>query len=127
MILLFEADIRDQGLLNWKTVCEWNKIRMGPINDQCGVEQINSSDYYKVYNNEQLQVAQDSECGVNIGPVTISSISQADDVALISNAIYIFVKEAEHVGTVRSTDGNLPPTSSQGSVYTRKQCFQSFP
>ena len=63
---------------------------MGPIADECGVEQggVNSSEFYKVYNNEQLQVAQNSRFGVPIGPVTISSIGQADDVALISNNIH---------------------------------------
>ena len=63
---------------------------MDPITDQCGVEQggISSSDYYKVYNNQQLQEAQDSLLGVPIGPVTISSIGQADDVVLLSNDIY---------------------------------------
>ena len=94
---LFSTGIHDQGLTmiatrltNRKTVCEWKKILMGPITDECGVEQggISSSDYYKVYNNQQLQEAQESLLGVPIGPVTISSIGQADDVVLLSNDIY---------------------------------------
>ena len=52
---LFETGISDQGLImidkrlaNRKTICEWSKILMGTIKDQCGVEQggVNSSDYY---------------------------------------------------------------------------------
>ena len=187
---LFETGISDQGLImidkrlaNRKTICEWSKILMGPIKDQCGVEQggVNSSDYYKVYNNEQLRAAQESELGVNIGPVTISSIGQADDVVLVSNDIYAlqglldlslnycskynvklspgktkiqvfctksseltafyskivspinvegkiieFVKEAEHVGTVRAVDGNLPHLLSRFSAH-RKQMFAVLP
>ena len=94
---LYQLGIKDQGLLlidqrlkNRRTVCEWNRTLMGPIRDECGVEQggINSADYYKVYNNEQLELAQNSNFGVPLGPVTISGIGQADDVALISNDIY---------------------------------------
>ena len=56
---LYGYGICDQGIIiinerlqNRKTVCEWNKTMMGPIEDECGVEQggINSSDLYKVYN-----------------------------------------------------------------------------
>ena len=63
---------------------------MGPIEDECGVEQggINSSDLYKVSNNEQLEIAQKSCLGVPLGPVTISAIGQADDVVLASNDLY---------------------------------------
>ena len=38
---------------------------------------------------EQLEVAQNSDLGVAIGPVTISCIGQADDVALVSNYIFL--------------------------------------
>ena len=63
---------------------------MGPIEDECGVEQggINSSDLYKVSNNEQLEIAQKSCLGVPLGPVTISAIGQADDVVLVSNDLH---------------------------------------
>ena len=63
---LYEYGIKDQGLIlidqrlkNRRTMCKWNKVLMGPIHDQCGFEQggVNSSDYYKVYNNEQLELA----------------------------------------------------------------------
>ena len=72
------------------TVCEWNKTLMGPIKDECGVEQggINSSDLYKVYNNEQLSLAQDSQFGVPLGPVIISALGQADDVVLLANSLH---------------------------------------
>ena len=91
---LYHYGLQDQGLLiidqrlkNRMTVCEWNKTMMGPIQDECGVEQggKNSSDFYKVYNNEQLDVAQDSGLGVPLGPVVVSAVGQADDVALVAN------------------------------------------
>ena len=42
---------------------------MGPIRDKHGLEQGggNSSDLYKLYNNEQLETAQKSEQGVYLG------------------------------------------------------------
>ena len=45
---------------------------MGPIRDECGVEQggVNSSEFYNVYNNDQLSLAQSSKFGIEIGPVT---------------------------------------------------------
>ena len=46
---------------------------------------VNSSEYYKVYNNEQLKLAESSQFGIEIGPITVSSIGQADDVALIAD------------------------------------------
>ena len=62
---------------------------MGPSSDQTGFEQggINSGDYFKLYNNEQLQLVHDSELGVDISSCTISAIGQADDVILASNDI----------------------------------------
>ena len=47
----------------------------------------NSSDFYKLYNNEQLKTAQASGLGVNLGSCIISAIGQADDVVLCSNSI----------------------------------------
>ena len=94
---LYDLGMRDQSLMlidarlkNRKTVCEWNRTLMGPIKDECGVEQggVNSSEFYKVYNNEQLKLAQSSKFGIEIGPVTISSIGQADDVALVSDDLH---------------------------------------
>ena len=172
---LYHYGIKDQGLLvidqrlkNRKTICEWNGLFMGPIHDEWGLEQggKNSSEYYKVFNNSQLEAAQESALGVDLGgteKLTVSAIGQADDVALVSNDIFSlknllhlsleycrrhhvqlranktklqaysskssdmqayyakvvkpivigdqvinFSDEAEHVGLIRSTKGNLP-------------------
>ena len=80
----------DQRLKNRKTVCEWNRTLMGPIADECGVEQggMISSDMYKVYNDEQLNLAQVSNFGVPLGPVTVSGLGQADDVAHVANDLH---------------------------------------
>ena len=63
---------------------------MGPAGDTTGFEQggVNSSDFYKLYNNEQLKSAQDSKLGVNIGSGVISAIGQADDVLLVSESLH---------------------------------------
>ena len=165
-------------LENRITFCDWNKDLMGPINDEQGLEQggVNSSDLYKVVNNEQLTVPHESDFGVKLidtgapadlrdvaGDVHIASIGQADDTVLLSNDLvklkfllqltinfcnkyhiqlspsktklqayfpsnfsgdkqYLmnsvpitigdstikFVDAAEHVGVIRSVDGNLP-------------------
>ena len=45
-----------------------------------------SSDFYKVFNNIQLEVGQESELGVDLGgpnPLVVSPIGQADDVMLV--------------------------------------------
>ena len=49
---------------------------MGPAKDTTGFEQggLNSSDYYKLYNNDQLTSAQSSGLGVDIGSDVISGI-----------------------------------------------------
>ena len=72
-------------LCNRRTFCEWDKTIMGPIHDQHGTEQggINSSDLYKLYNNELLEVLQSSKQGVYLGDgLVVSAIGQADDVVL---------------------------------------------
>ena len=64
---------------------------MGPIFDQWGLEQggINSSEFYKIYNNDQIKDAQDTTLGVSItDPHVISAIAQADDIALLSDDIF---------------------------------------
>ena len=95
----------DQRLKNRKTICEWDSVLMGPISDEWGVEQggQHSSDLYKVFNNSQLETAQDSKLGVDLGGKAvlggeadldsgsdniIFAIGQADDVAIISNDIF---------------------------------------
>ena len=72
----------DDRLKNRETFCEWNKSLMGPIRDSRGVEQggVNSDNFYKMVNNEQVQTSQDSELGVTIGDITVSCVAQADDV-----------------------------------------------
>ena len=149
-------------LSNRKTYCDWNQTLMGPIYDEHGEEQggVNSSDFYKLYNNELLESLQKSLQGVKMGRnLTISGVGQADDVMLCSNNIYMlfnlltltleyckkysvdicadktkllllsdqmehriiplnpividgeqinFTNEAEHVGVIRSTTGNVP-------------------
>ena len=78
-------------LCNRLTFCEWEKTIMGPINDQHGLEQggCNSSDLYKIYNNDLLKTLQKSKQGVDIGDgLVVSGVGQADDVALLSNDLY---------------------------------------
>ena len=149
-------------LLNRVTYCDWQNNLMGPIYDEHGLEQggCNSSDLYKMYNNNLLKTVQMSNQGVKFGEgVTISCIGQADDIALISSDVFCLLNilnltlsycrkfhielcadktkllvtarneaqkhllynplvingkaitisnEAEHVGVIRSPDGNLP-------------------
>jgi hypothetical protein len=156
----------DNRLASRQTVYEWEGVKMGPASDTTGFEQggINSSDFYKLYNNDQLTTAQSSCLGADIGSEVISGVGEADDVLLLSNDIndlYLlvmmtekycqkyrvklepkktkllgysnspgnnlivkhaastnlitingtpvkFTSEAEHVGVVRHTDGNMP-------------------
>ena len=155
----------DRRLASRTTVYEWEGQMLGPARDITGFEQggVNSSDYYKLYNNEQLKSAQSSGLGVEIGSGVIAAVGQADDVVLVAPSLYnlqllvtlteeyctkfrvkleasktklqayfgknhsvladntldnkqikIFgepikmVTEAEHVGVLRSTGGNLP-------------------
>ena len=152
---------------------------MGPIHDNLGVEQggINSDRLYKLANNNQIRVAQNSLLGVDLGSSVISSIGQADDNALQANSIhdldnlliltldycerynvtlvpektkllafsppgcetsveyaknispicidgnYIpFSESGEHVGVIRSTEGNGPSILSRISAH-RKAVF----
>ena len=52
-------------LSNRVTFCNWGGEIMGPIYDEHGLEQggCNSSDWYKIYNNELLKTIQKSEQG----------------------------------------------------------------
>ena len=74
---------------NRKTFCEWDKKVLGPIHDVQGVEQggVPSGDLYIVYNNEQLDCAQESGLGINIFGSHISAIGQADDCVLLSDEL----------------------------------------
>ena len=93
----FKAGTCDQGLIylnnrlsSRQTYCEWSKELMGPIQDLLGVEQggVNSDRLYKLANNCQLKVAQQSMLGVNIGSMVISSVGLADDTGLLANGIH---------------------------------------
>ena len=55
----------DNRLARRSTVYEWNKELLGPAHDKTGFEQggINSSEFYKLYNNMQLDDAQLSGLG----------------------------------------------------------------
>ena len=79
----------DKRLKNRRTFCEYDKQMMGPILDTKGVEQggIASSDNYKLYNNEQGTSAQNSNLGVTVRGITISSITLADDAVLTTTSI----------------------------------------
>ena len=49
----------------------------------------NSSDLYKLYNNDQLDMPQQSKLGVNLGnDLVISAVGQADDTAVVANSIH---------------------------------------
>ena len=65
---------------------------MGPVIDEHGVEQggINSSNFYKLYNNELLETLQKSCQGVQmVSKLTISAVGQADNVFICTNNIYM--------------------------------------
>ena len=62
---------------------------MGPIQDELELGGTNSSDFYKIFGKEQLELAQQSNLGVPLGEnLIISGIGQADDTVLISNDLY---------------------------------------
>ena len=80
----------DLRLSNRTTFCQWEGDTMGPISDELGLEQggPNSSEHYKIYNNEQLITAQESGFGTTISGFPVAAVGQADDTALISNDIH---------------------------------------
>ena len=160
-------------LSNRITYCDWDKELMGPIKDEHGMEQggCNSSEGYKLYNNDLLKTAQASRQGVEMGKEqNISAVGQADDVGLLANSIFClfnilhlvldycrkfsiklcasktkllmitndsdqkfvplnpinidgedinFANEAEHVGVIRSCDGNMPHLLGRFAAHKR--------
>ena len=91
---LFMSGVTGSALLmlnnrleNRSTVYQWEGQMLGPAVDSTGFEQggVNSGDFYKLYNNEQLKSAQASSLGVDIGSSIVSAIGQADDVILAAN------------------------------------------
>ena len=100
------AGTQDEGLLyldnrlrNRHTFIEWDKEILGPIKDTMGVEQggCASDRVYRLVNNEQIQTAQQSQLGVELGLVVtpaggvvrqvLSAVAQADDVGLLSTSL----------------------------------------
>ena len=77
-------------LKNRKTFTEWDKTLMGPVRDKLGVEQggCNSDRLYKLANNKELIMTQQSQLGLQLGTVHCASVGQADDVALVSDSIH---------------------------------------
>ena len=101
----WHAGTQDEGLLyldkrlrNRLTYVEWDRQVMGPIQDKLGVEQggCPSDRIYRLVNNEQLETAQKSELGVDMGLTWdttglvrqfLGSVGQADDVGLLSSSL----------------------------------------
>ena len=63
---------------------------MSPIKDELGLEQggPNSSEHYKVFNNEQLVIAQGSGLGTSVSVIPVAAVGQADYTTLVSNDIH---------------------------------------
>ena len=70
-----------------RTFVEWDRKVLGPINDKQGVEQggVPSGDLYTIYNNEQLDTAQESKLGLHLHGLQVAAIGQADDCVLVSD------------------------------------------
>ena len=95
---LYNSQELDKSLLlinnrlnNRLTYVDWEGNLMGPIRDERGLEQggTNSSEFYKIFAREQLELAQKSKLGIWLGKdLCVSSIGQADDTILLSNDIY---------------------------------------
>ena len=93
---LFHVQEQDQSIMYLnnrlaarETVLDWGGDLMGPICDQQGLEQggTSSSDHYKIFGKSQLTLAQESNLGLRLGNLVVSSIGQADDTLLLSNDI----------------------------------------
>ena len=169
------TNFMDHRLTNRLTYLDWDRNIMGPIKDEKGLEQGggNSSELYKLYNNDQLKIAQNSGQGVDLGNcLLISAVGLADDgvlssnkISKLSNILYLtvdyckkysvtlcadktrllrlttpamdptnmemfnpiiiqgkhidFSEEAEHVGVIRSVNGNLPNTLRRISAHRK--------
>ena len=86
------AILVNNRLTNRITYLDWDKSILGPIRDGQGLEQggPNSSDFYKIYSNENLSTAQKSEQGIRLGKgrnQTISAVGLADDTVLAANKL----------------------------------------
>ena len=174
----------DKRLSNRQTCVDFDKRLMGPIYDTAGLEQggVSASDLYKLYNNEQASLSQQSRLGVlHRDSMMVSCVSLADDAVLVSNSIHDlknllyltiqycrkykvdlvpdktklvvfskdendhqvkysklisnitlhgeqipFSQEAEHLGIVRSSSGNLSNLVERFSAH-RKKLFSVLP
>ena len=77
MLELLALLLLNKRLVNRKTYVDWNKTIMGPIADEHGLEQggVNSSEFYKLYNNELLDTLQRSGQGVILSSsLTVSAV-----------------------------------------------------
>ena len=102
----YQGGTQDEGLVyldnrlrSRRTYIEWDKEVLGPIYDTMGVEQggCASDRIYRLVNNEQLETAQESELGVDLGLAltpsggvvrqTLSASGLADDVGLLFNDV----------------------------------------
>ena len=116
----------DSRLANKATVYQWDGEALGPAQDDTGFEQggVNSSDYYKLYNNEQLSCAQKSGLGVGIGNSTISAVGQADDVILMASTIHdLHLLATLTESYCRKYRVSLVPSKTKLLVYS-KPCHQ---
>ena len=105
------------------TYLEHNKVLMGPIKDQRGVEQggISSSDQFQLVNNAELVITNSSGLGLNMGSISLASIGQADDVGLLSPnpfALQSLLHLSENFST--STSMEMVPEKTKLLVYTPK-------
>ena len=115
----------DNRLASRKTVYEWDGTKMGPAQDTTGFEQggMNSSDFYKLNNNEQLKTAQDTELGFDIGSSTVSAVGEADDVIEMSNDLdnlLLLIKLTEIY--CKRFRVKLEPKKTKLLCYSNKNC-----
>ena len=126
----------DLRLSKRTTFCQWGSQLMGPIRDECGVEQggPNSSDFYKIYNNEQITTAQESGFativgnagvgvnGVSVAGVGVAAIGLADDTALVSQDISILQHLLQlSLNYCKKYQVQLAPSKTKLLIYSRKE------
>ena len=101
-------------LTNRLSFIDWNRTILGPIRDEQGLEQggPNSSEYYKIYSNENLNTAQKSSQGIKLSKSqVISAIGLADDTVItanklskLANILFITNKYCEKYGVTLSAE-----------------------
>ena len=71
-----------------RTYLEYDKIIMGACRDMRGLEQgaLLSPDEYQLVSNTELDDANHSGLGINVGPVHVAAEAAADDTVLFSNS-----------------------------------------